>query len=125
MKYRSLQVRRLPVSSPSFGEQSAYKQSSAATAVWIGASLSLPAMTAKSAYTSRNSDCCCCASRLKQSGHKQSLASAGNGNRNDSSAHQQPPDGLQENSIPQAEQARRRGPEVSDRFVMNWVGFQR
>jgi hypothetical protein len=40
-----------------------------------------------------------------------------------SSAHQQLPDSSQENSVPQAEQARRRGAGFSDRFVMNLNGL--
>jgi hypothetical protein len=59
------------------------------------------------------------ASFRMQSGHKQSLASAGIGRRKDSSAHQHSADRPQENSVPQAEQARWRGLEVSNRFVMN------
>jgi hypothetical protein len=74
----------------------------------------------------RNDSCFWLAASFRmQSGHRQSLASAGIGRRNDSSAHQQPPDRLQENSVPQAEQARRRGAGVPNRFVMNPNGFVR
>jgi hypothetical protein len=38
--------------------------------------------------------------------------------RKDSSAHQHAPDRPQENSVPQFSQARRRGEELSNRFVM-------
>jgi hypothetical protein len=58
----------------------------------------------------------------KQSRHRQSPPSAGIGSFAVSSAHQQAPERSQENSVPQAEQARRRGAEVSDRFVMNLNG---
>jgi hypothetical protein len=39
-----------------------------------------------------------------------------------SSAHQQVPESSQENSVPQPEQARRRGAGFSNRFVMNLTG---
>jgi hypothetical protein len=55
----------------------------------------------------------------KQSRHRQSLPSAGIGSRAISSAHQQGPDRLQVNSVPQPEQARRRDGGLSERFVMN------
>jgi hypothetical protein len=63
----------------------------------------------------------CSAAFRKQSRHRQSPPSTGIGKRNDSSAHQQGPDRLQVNSVPQPEQARRReaGMGVSNRFVMN------
>jgi len=48
----------------------------------------------------------------KQSRHRQSSPSTGIGNRAVSVAHQQAPPGLQENSVPQREQARRRGGSV-------------
>src|SRR5205814_335180 len=44
----------------------------------------------------------------RQSGHRQSPPSDGIGRRKSSAAHQQGPDGLQVNSVPQPEQARRR-----------------
>jgi hypothetical protein len=61
----------------------------------------------------------------KQSRHRQSPPSSGIGSRAVSSAHQQGPDGLQENSVPQAEQERRRvtGSRISNRFVMNGIAF--
>jgi hypothetical protein len=59
----------------------------------------------------------------RQSGHRQSLPSNGIGMRNSSSAHQQGPDRLQVNSVPQPAQARRREGGISNRFVMNWVAF--
>jgi hypothetical protein len=55
----------------------------------------------------------------KQSRHRQSSPSLGIGNRNVSSAHQHGPAGLQMNSVPQAEQLRRRDAGFSDRFVIN------
>jgi hypothetical protein len=55
----------------------------------------------------------------KQSRHRQSLPSAGIGSRAVSSAHQHGPDRLQVNSVPQAEQTRRRDGGLSERFVMN------
>jgi hypothetical protein len=58
----------------------------------------------------------------KQSRHRQSPPSVGIGSFAFSSAHQQLPERSQENSVPQAEQARRRGAGVSDRFVMNLNG---
>jgi hypothetical protein len=60
----------------------------------------------------------CFANFRKQSGHRQSPPSAGIGSRNDSSKHQHGPDGLQENSAPQPEQASRLEVAFSDRFVM-------
>jgi hypothetical protein len=56
----------------------------------------------------------------RQSRHRQSAPFAGIGSRGVSSAHQQDPERLQENSVPQPEQASRReeGRRVSDRFVM-------
>jgi hypothetical protein len=61
----------------------------------------------------------CPAALRKQSGHTQSPPSIGIGRRNASSVHQQGPDGLQVNSVPQPEQARRRDGRVPNRFVMN------
>jgi uncharacterized protein (DUF1800 family) len=63
---------------------------------------------------------------LKHSRHRQSPPSAGIGSRAVSSAHQQGPDRLQENSVPQPEQARRRdaGAGVSNRFVINGIAFR-
>jgi hypothetical protein len=55
----------------------------------------------------------------KQSRHRQSPPSSGIGSRAVSSAHQQGPARLQVNSVPQAEQARRRETGLSNRFVMN------
>jgi hypothetical protein len=57
----------------------------------------------------------------KQSRHRQSPPSTGIGSRAASSAHQQDPERLQENSVPQPAQARRRGEGsgFSNRFVMN------
>jgi hypothetical protein len=54
----------------------------------------------------------CSAALRKQSRHRQSSPSTGIGNRAVSMAHQQSPPGLQENSVPQREQARRRGESV-------------
>jgi hypothetical protein len=69
--------------------------------------------------------CCAAASFLKQSRHRQSPPSAGIGSRAVSSAHQHGPDRLQENSVPQPAQARRReaGFEFSNRFIMNEIAF--
>jgi uncharacterized protein (DUF1800 family) len=55
----------------------------------------------------------------KQSRHRQSSPATGIGSRALSSAHQQAPAGLQVNSVPHREQARRRGAGISNRFVMN------
>jgi hypothetical protein len=62
---------------------------------------------------------------LKHSRHRQSPPSAGIGSRTVSSAHQQGPDRLQVNSVPQPAQARRRevGAGVSNRFVTNRAPF--
>jgi hypothetical protein len=62
---------------------------------------------------------------LKHSRHRQSPPSAGIGSLAVSSAHQHGPDRLQENSVPQPAQARRRevGAGVSNRFVMNGIAF--
>jgi hypothetical protein len=49
----------------------------------------------------------------------QSSPSTGIGSRAVSSAHQQPPAGLQVNSVPHREQASRREAGFSNRFVMN------
>jgi len=54
----------------------------------------------------------------RQSRHRQSPPSTGIGSRAVSSAHQHGPAGRQVNSIPQAEQARRRDTGFSNRFVM-------
>jgi hypothetical protein len=54
----------------------------------------------------------------RQSRHKQSSLTTGMGRRTVSSAHQQVPDRLQVNSVPQAEQAIRRGSWFPNRFVM-------
>jgi hypothetical protein len=56
----------------------------------------------------------------RQSRHRQSPPSTGIGSRAVSSLHQQGPERLQENSVPQPEQARRReeGIGLSNRFVM-------
>jgi len=54
----------------------------------------------------------------KQSRHRQSSPSTGIGSRAGSSVHQQGPAGLQLNSAPQPEQARRRATGFSNRFVM-------
>src|SRR5262249_42963507 len=77
------------------------------------------------AYASRNDGACFAASFRMQSGHRQSLASVGIGRRKDSSAHPHSADKPQENSVPQAEQARRRGAGVSNRFVMNRADYSR
>jgi hypothetical protein len=63
------------------------------------------------------------ASFLKQSGHRQSPPSGGIGRRKDSSEHQQGPDRLQENSVPQRAQARRRDAGISNRFVIKQAAF--
>jgi hypothetical protein len=57
----------------------------------------------------------------RQSRHRQSPPSDGIGRRTVSSAHQHGPDRLQENSVPQPAQARRRedGAGFSSKFVMN------
>jgi hypothetical protein len=52
----------------------------------------------------------------KHSRHRQSSPATGIGSRAASLAHQQAPPGLQENSVPQREQARRRGESV-ERFM--------
>jgi hypothetical protein len=59
----------------------------------------------------------------RQSGHRQSPPPVGIGSRKDSSEHQQGPEGLQPNSIPQPEQARRREGGISNRFVMKEAAF--
>jgi hypothetical protein len=59
----------------------------------------------------------------KHSRHRQSPPSTGIGSRTVSSAHQQGPDRLQVNSVPQPAQARRREAGVSNRFVMNRTPF--
>jgi hypothetical protein len=61
----------------------------------------------------------------KHSGHRQSPPSTGIGSRTVSSAHQQGPDRLQENSVPQPAQARRRevGAGLSNRFAMKRTPF--
>jgi hypothetical protein len=62
----------------------------------------------------------------KQSRHRQSPPSVGIGSRAVSSAHQQGPDRLQVNSVPQPEQARRReGGGVSNRFIMQRTALLR
>jgi len=48
----------------------------------------------------------------KHSRHRQSAPATGIGNRAVSVAHQYDPSGLQENSVPQREQARRRAESV-------------
>jgi hypothetical protein len=48
----------------------------------------------------------------KHARHRQSAPSTGIGNRAASVAHQQSPPGLQANSVPQREQARRRAESV-------------
>jgi hypothetical protein len=60
----------------------------------------------------------CAAALRKQSRHRQLPPSVGIGNRAVSSAHQHGPAGLQVNSVPQPEQARRREAGFSNRFVM-------
>jgi hypothetical protein len=61
----------------------------------------------------------------RQSRHRQSPPSIGIGIGSFavSSAHQQLPERSQQNSVPQAEQARRRGAGFSERFVMNLTGL--
>jgi hypothetical protein len=65
----------------------------------------------------------CPAILRKQSGHRQSRPSDGIGRRKDSSEHQQGPERLQENSVPQLVQARRRAAGISNRFVMKEAAF--
>jgi hypothetical protein len=60
----------------------------------------------------------CAAALRRQSRHRQSPPSTGIGSRAVSSAHQHAPSGLQVNTVPQAEQARRREDGLSVRFVM-------
>jgi hypothetical protein len=59
-----------------------------------------------------------CTISRRQSRHRQSPPSTGIGSRAVSSAHQHGPAGRQVNSVPQAEQARRRDTGFSNRFVM-------
>jgi hypothetical protein len=59
----------------------------------------------------------------KQSRHRQSPPSVGIGSFAVSSMHQQLPERSHANSVPQAEQARRRAAVFSDRFVMNLNGL--
>jgi hypothetical protein len=59
-----------------------------------------------------------CAAIFRRSRHRQSSPSTGIGSRAVSSAHQHGPAGRQVNSVPQAEHARRRDTEFSNRFVM-------
>jgi hypothetical protein len=54
----------------------------------------------------------------RQSRHRQSPPSAGIGSFAVSSAHQQVPERLQLNSVPQPEQASRRGGGFANRFVI-------
>ena len=61
----------------------------------------------------------CAAALRRQSRHRQSSPSTGIGRRAISSAHQHGPAGLQANSVPHREQARRREGWISNRFVMN------
>jgi hypothetical protein len=84
---------------------------------WIASALALLAMTAMVSQDAVLE--ICPASFRKQSRHRQSLPSAGIGSRAVSSAHQQGPARLQENSVPQPLQARRRDSGFSERFVMN------
>jgi hypothetical protein len=79
-------------------------------------SLALLAMTAMPYCTELPA--AVCAIFRRQSRHRQSPPSTGIGNRAVSSAHQHGPAGRQANSVPQAEQARRRDTGLSDRFVM-------
>jgi hypothetical protein len=58
------------------------------------------------------------ASFRKQSRHTQSSPSTGIGRRALSSAHQHGPDGLQVNSVPHREQAKRREAGFPKRFVI-------
>jgi hypothetical protein len=76
-----------------------------------------PAMTWKrpAAYSTG----CTFAALRKQFRHRQSSPSTGIGSRAVSSAHQHGPAGLQVNSVPHPEQARRRECGFSNRFVMN------
>jgi hypothetical protein len=55
---------------------------------------------------------CISATFRKHSRHRQSSPATGIGSRAISVAHQQSPPGLQANSVPQREQARRRGDSV-------------
>jgi hypothetical protein len=75
------------------------------------------------AYAPRNDGDAALAILRRQSRHRQSPPSIGIGSFAVSSAHQQLPETSQENSVPQAEQARRRGAGFSDRFVMNPAGL--